>query len=78
MKQLLFRSLLVILMVTGTNMLFAQVTTSAMNGVVTDSKGGTLPGATVVLVHVNSGTQYGTTTDVKGFYRLPNVNVGGP
>ncbi len=78
MKQLLFRSLLVILMVTGTNMLFAQVTTSAMNGVVTDSKGGSLPGATVVLVHVNSGTQYGTTTDVKGFYRLPNVNVGGP
>lgn len=56
----------------------AQVTTSGMNGKVTGSNGESLPGATVVAVHTPSGSQYGTTTDVDGNYRIPNMNVGGP
>lgn len=56
----------------------AQVTTSGMNGKVTGSNGESLPGATVVAVHTPSGSQYGTTTDVDGSYRIPNMNVGGP
>ncbi len=55
-----------------------QVTTSGMNGKITGSNGESLPGATVVAIHIPSGSQYGTTTDVDGNYRIPNMNVGGP
>jgi len=55
-----------------------QVTTSGMNGKITNDKGESLPGATVIAVHTPSGSQYGTTTDVDGNYRIPNMTVGGP
>lgn len=56
----------------------SQVTTAGMNGRVISSTGESLPGATVVAVHQPSGTQYGTTTDMEGFYRIPNMRIGGP
>jgi outer membrane receptor for ferrienterochelin and colicin len=57
---------------------FAQVTTSSMIGKITGPAKEALPGATVVVIHVPSGTKYGTTTDAEGYYRIPNMNVGGP
>lgn len=57
---------------------FAQVTTSAMAGIITDSNGEALIGANVVAVHVPSGTSYGTATDLDGSYRIPGMRVGGP
>lgn len=56
----------------------AQVTTSGMNGKVTGPDGVTLPGATVVATHLPTGTIFGGITDATGFYRLPNMDVGGP
>ena len=54
------------------------VTTSAMQGQIIDQSEETLIGATVMAVHIPTGTMYGTTTDENGYYRLDNMKVGGP
>lgn len=56
----------------------AQVTTSSISGKITDENGVELPGATVIAVHVPSGTQYWTIVDSKGNYRILNILPGGP
>lgn len=53
-------------------------TTAGLNGRVLDDKGESLPGASVVAVEAATGTRYGTLTDNKGYYRIPNMNPGGP
>lgn len=58
---------------------FAQgTTTSGMNGRVVNTDGETLPGATVIAVHVPTSSQFGGITDTEGYFRLPNLHVGGP
>lgn len=58
---------------------FAQgVTTSGMTGKVVDSDGKGLPGTTIIALHTSSGTQYGIVSDTEGFFRIPNMRIGGP
>ncbi len=54
------------------------ITTAAITGEVVEDNGEPLVGATVVAVHVPSGTQYGTITNSSGRFTLPNMRVGGP
>ncbi len=56
----------------------AQVTTSSMQGQVTDETNSPLPGATVVAVHQASGTQYATITNSEGRFNLQGMRPGGP
>lgn len=53
-------------------------TTSSMSGRVVDNNGQALPGATVVAVHVPSGTLYGATVNEEGFYLIQGMRPGGP
>ncbi|WP_161662272.1 TonB-dependent receptor [Pedobacter sp. V48] len=77
-KSLLFKIVVIVLAFVGSiSAVNAQVTTSAMNGTVTDDKGA-LPGATVVAVHGPTGTVYKTITRNDGRYNFANINVGGP
>ena len=58
---------------------FAQgVTTSGINGFVTDSAGKPVDGATVTLLHEPSGTRATTTTRSNGQYTISGQRVGGP
>lgn len=55
----------------------AQLTTAEIKGKVS-STSESLPGATVLIIHQPTGTQYATTTNENGTYNLPNLNPGGP
>lgn len=77
MRKLKFTFILLSLFI-GSATLMAQVTTSNLSGKITDSKGEALAGATVVAVHVPSGTTYATFCDNAGNYRIQNMRVGGP
>ena len=70
---------LILIFVATSGIVYGQgVTTSAMSGRITDEAGEGLPGATIVAVHTPTGSQYGNVTDVQGFFRIPNMRVGGP
>ncbi|MFN7915974.1 MAG: carboxypeptidase regulatory-like domain-containing protein [Vicinamibacterales bacterium] len=54
------------------------VTTAAVTGVVKDSQGAVVPGATIVAVHEPSGTTYTGVSQGDGRYNIPGMRVGGP
>ena len=56
----------------------AQITTSALDGVVTDSEGKALQGATVIARHIPSGSEYGVASDRNGAFRIQGMRTGGP
>ena len=77
MKKITFLFVVILLAFVGES--YAQgVTTSSLNGKVTDASENPLPGATVVAVHGPTGTKYAAITDFDGFYRIQNMRVGGP
>ena len=54
------------------------VTTGSIAGVVNDSQGLAIPGASVVAVHVPSGTTYEAVSREDGRFSIPAARVGGP
>ncbi|WP_400192039.1 carboxypeptidase regulatory-like domain-containing protein [Hymenobacter sp. B81] len=80
MKQVRLRHLLVLVL----TLLSAQlgwsqgVTTSALNGIITDKAGEGLPGATVIAVHTPTNTQYVAPTNADGRFNIQAMRVGGP
>ncbi|MCF6168423.1 carboxypeptidase regulatory-like domain-containing protein [Lutibacter sp.] len=74
-KQLLFSLLITVFSVVTS---FSQVTTSKIQGVVTDNTSTGLYGANVIAKHIPTGTVAGTMTLESGRYSLPNLRVGGP
>ena len=53
---------------------FAQ--TSSLSGVVVDSNGGVLPGVTVVVKSVATGTTYDAVTNTEGVFSVPALDAG--
>lgn len=79
MKKYLLRLLALVMLTFATPALWAQVTTSALSGTVTDPKTKeTLVGATIVAKHLPTGTTYGAITNMKGNYSIVGMRPGGP
>jgi hypothetical protein len=56
----------------------AAQTTGTLGGRITERSGAVLPGATIVAVHVPTGTSYESVSDGEGLFTIPNVRAGGP
>ncbi len=74
-KQFLFSMLIAVFYVVSS---FSQVTTSKIQGVVSDDTSAGLFGANVVVKHLPTGTVSGTITMESGRYSLQNLRIGGP
>ncbi len=59
-------------------MSWAQETSGALTGRVTDSTGSGMAAATITAVHIPSGTRYALSTDGGGHYTINNMRIGGP
>lgn len=70
--------LLMMMLFVGMFTVHAQVTTSSMSGLVSQSSGQAVAGATVKATHVPSGTSYSTSANAAGRYNIANMRVGGP
>jgi len=75
-----FKHLFLMLMfLFGSLIMFGQgATTSALTGRIVDNKGQAMPGATILAIHVTSGTQYGALTNNEGFFTIQGMRPGGP
>lgn len=67
-----------VLAIAGTFAFAQGVTTASFSGVVTDDKGETVPGASIIATHVPTGTKYATSSRDDGRFNLAGLRVGGP
>ena len=76
----LFKNLLTLLLLLAVSTLLngQGSTTSSMSGKIIDNQGEPLPGATVVAVHVSSGTLYGANVNNTGLFSIQGMRPGGP
>ncbi|HEX2922044.1 MAG TPA: TonB-dependent receptor [Bacteroidales bacterium] len=76
----LFKRMCLMLVFLAMNILvFGQgSTTSSMSGQILDGKGEPLPGATVMAIHVPSGSVYGAYANEKGQFSIQGMRPGGP
>ncbi len=56
----------------------AQSLYAAIHGTVTDTSGAVVPNATITVVNGSTGITTTAATDSKGYYTLPQLQIGGP
>ncbi len=79
MKNCLTRLVLFLVTVTLTAVTAsAQVTTGSLSGRVQNSQGEAVTGASVIAIHLPSGTTYETSSRADGRFMIINMRVGGP
>jgi len=54
----------------------AQTVTGTLQGTVTDTNGGVLPGVTITITHVDTGTGRVIVTNAEGIYNAPFLQIG--
>lgn len=77
-KQVRKLSAMMLVLLLSITAAFSQVTTSTLTGRVSSENNESLPGATIVAIHLPSGTQYGTITNSEGRFNIQGMRPGGP
>ena len=75
LKRILFFFTLALM---ASPLVFAQITTSSITGVVKNTSDEPMVGASVTATHLPSGTKYTTISRSGGVINIPNMQVGGP
>ena len=77
MKRILrFSFIFIAMILLSTGAVYSQgSTTGGLSGLIVDD-GGPLPGATVIALHVPTGSEYATISNIQGNYILRNMKVG--
>jgi hypothetical protein len=57
---------------------YSQVTTSGISGTVKSASGERIPGASVQVIHLPTGTKYNTVSSASGGYAVQAIKPGGP
>src|SRR5262245_13608422 len=73
MRRQVFTVLMTVLLMGG--LAYAQEQRGSLEGVVKDSQGGVLPGATIEATSA-TGVTLSTTTEASGIYRFPSLPPG--
>jgi len=69
---------MLVLALTASPFLFAQITTSSLVGTVKDSKDQPLAGASITAIHQPTGTKYTTSSRANGGFSIEYMRPGGP
>src|SRR5580658_249473 len=69
-------ALAIVALATTVSPAWAQETTAAVNGTITDPSGAPIVGATVTAIDTARGTAYPTQTNTDGAYYLPRIPIG--
>ena len=69
-------SLAVISVFLGIHLVYAQVTTGTISGVVQDASGGAIAETAVTVRNLDTGTARTVSTDAGGRYTIPDLPVG--
>lgn len=67
-----------LLALTASGVLAQGVTTGSLTGVVTNQDGTPVAGASIIAIHLPSGSTYETATRSDGRFAIPGMRVGGP
>lgn len=70
--------ILLLILLLCSPVLYSQVTTATLSGIVKDPKGAPLPSATVVIEYADAGIRQTLATKGDGRFTVPNLRVGGP
>ncbi|HEY7285943.1 MAG TPA: carboxypeptidase regulatory-like domain-containing protein [Vicinamibacterales bacterium] len=71
-----FFAVLLSLFVSSAALAQSTAANGTIEGTILDSSGGVLPGVTVTVVHIETGTERSTTTNEKGLFRAPLLPLG--
>jgi hypothetical protein len=70
--------IIAVLLLTAVGLYGQGATTSSTSGRILSVEGEPLVAANVMAIDNSTGTQYGTVSDNNGFFRISNLQVGGP
>ena len=74
--SLLIVATLMLLVISGMQTLQGQITTATLSGIVEDETGGVLPGVSISIRSVETGSVRTAVTDDTGLYRVPLLEPG--